>query len=115
VRAKQGFATKYRIDRLILVEQTDNPTDAISREKQIKGWTRAKKIALVRSVNPQFRDLSEGWFGDKQLAVTPPMLANGARGAAPGRNRSMKRVRDACGQLSRCASFLPALPIFLSA
>jgi len=37
--------------------------DAIKREKQIKGWLRAKKVALIVAGNPTWKDLSQGWFG----------------------------------------------------
>ena len=53
-----GFTSKYNISRLIWMEEFSSPTEAIVREKQIKGWTRAKKLALIRVTNPQFRELS---------------------------------------------------------
>jgi putative endonuclease len=59
-----GFTKKYNITRLIYHEETDDVNQAIFREKQIKGWRRSKKLELVRSVNPSFLDLSEGWFKD---------------------------------------------------
>ena len=49
---------KYRIDRLIYVENFDTAPDAIAREKQLKGWRRSKKIALINRANPDWRDLS---------------------------------------------------------
>ena len=51
------FAKKYRVTRLVYAEEYDNPTDAIAREKQLKGWRRERKNELVRSVNPEWRDL----------------------------------------------------------
>jgi putative endonuclease len=57
-----GFTKTYNVTRLIYYEETDDVKAAIFREKQIKSWGRSKKLALVRSVNPTFRDLSEGWF-----------------------------------------------------
>jgi putative endonuclease len=54
-----GFTKKYRITRLVYFDYTPNVSAAIEREKQIKGWTRAKKIALIESVNPTWVDLSE--------------------------------------------------------
>jgi putative endonuclease len=56
-----GFTTKYNIDRLVYFEATEDVNVAISREKQIKGWLRRKKIALIRSVNPSWGDLSDSW------------------------------------------------------
>jgi len=57
-----GFTKKYNIDMLAYCEDTDDVEAAIRREKQIKGWRRSKKIELIESTNPQWRDLSEGWF-----------------------------------------------------
>jgi putative endonuclease len=57
-----GFTKKYNIDMLAYYEETDDVEAAIRREKQIKGWRRSKKIGLIESMNPQWRDLSEGWF-----------------------------------------------------
>ncbi len=51
------FAKKYRVTRLVYAEEYDNPTDAIAREKQLKGWRRERKNELVRTLNPEFRDL----------------------------------------------------------
>jgi putative endonuclease len=51
------FAKKYRVSRLVYMEEYDNPTDAIAREKQLKGWRRERKNELVRTLNPDFRDL----------------------------------------------------------
>ena len=56
-----GFTAKYNIDRLVYYEATEDVNAAISREKQIKGWLRTKKIALIDSVNPGWRDLSVDW------------------------------------------------------
>lgn len=56
-----GFTKKYNITRLVYYEVTNDVKSAIIREKQIKGWLRSKKIALIESVNPQWKDLSEGW------------------------------------------------------
>ena len=55
------FTTKYRINRLIYYETYTDVRDAIAREKQIKGWRRAKKTALIATMNPEWRDLSEDW------------------------------------------------------
>jgi putative endonuclease len=57
-----GFTSKYRIGRLVYLEPFGNPLAAIEREKQIKGWVRAKKVALIEQENPGWKDLAEGWF-----------------------------------------------------
>jgi len=53
-----GFTSKYNITRLVYYEETTDVLSAISREKMIKGWVRAKKLALIESVNPTWKDLS---------------------------------------------------------
>ena len=58
-----GFTSKYNINRLVYIETFNSARNAIRREKQIKGWLRAKKVALILSGNPAWRDLSEDWFG----------------------------------------------------
>jgi putative endonuclease len=57
-----GFSAKYRIRRLVHFEETANPGAAIAREKQIKGWLRRKKIALIEASNAHWVDLAEGWY-----------------------------------------------------
>lgn len=57
-----GFTSKYNITRLVYFEETNDVSIAIAREKQVKGWLRARKIALIESVNPEWRDLSEDWY-----------------------------------------------------
>ena len=57
-----GFTNKYNIDRLLYVETVSDPISAISREKQIKKWRREKKIAIIDSMNPDWKDLSDGWY-----------------------------------------------------
>jgi len=56
-----GFASKYHADRLVYYEVSEHIRSAIAREKQIKAGSRQKKIALISSMNPEWRDLSEGW------------------------------------------------------
>jgi len=62
---KQGikgeFAARYKIDRLVYFERFGDIQAAIAREKQIKGLSRIKKIALIVSMNPEWKDLSESW------------------------------------------------------
>lgn len=56
-----GFTKRYRVNKLVYFELVDDPYAAIAREKQLKGWVRRKKLALVWSVNPHFEDLSLAW------------------------------------------------------
>lgn len=52
-----GFTKKYNINKLIYVEEYNSPIEAIEREKQIKKWTRKKKINLIKQQNPGFEEL----------------------------------------------------------
>jgi putative endonuclease len=64
-RKIEGFTRRYRVHRLVYYEETSNPEAAIEREKQIKGLRRSKKLALIRSMNPEFVDFSKGWFDEE--------------------------------------------------
>lgn len=55
----KGFTAKYNINKLVYFDYTENVISAISREKQIKGWSREKKNELIESTNPEWKDLSE--------------------------------------------------------
>jgi putative endonuclease len=57
-----GFTKRYNIIKLVYYEETDDITAAIAREKQMKGWRRKRKMALVESMNPNWRDLAKDWF-----------------------------------------------------
>jgi putative endonuclease len=57
-----GFTSKYNITQLVFFEETPDVKAAIIREKQIKGWLRTKKIAMIESMNPEWKDLSAEWF-----------------------------------------------------
>jgi putative endonuclease len=60
-KVAEGFTKRYNLTSLVFYEVHEDIRTAIEREKQIKGWTGAKKIALIESLNPQWRDLSEHW------------------------------------------------------
>ena len=53
-----GFTSRYRVPRLVYAEEHPDPRDAIRREKEIKGWLRVRKVALVEFVNPSWADLA---------------------------------------------------------
>lgn len=53
-----GFTKRYAVTRLVFFEPYGDIRNAIAREKEIKAWRREKKLALVRSMNPTFRDLT---------------------------------------------------------
>jgi putative endonuclease len=53
----RSFTARYNVDKLVYYEEFDDINNAIAREKQIKGWSRQKKLDLIKSTNPKFRDL----------------------------------------------------------
>ena len=55
------FTSRYHFDRLVYFEQTTDVRDAIAREKVLKGWTRKRKIELIKRINPTWTDLSADW------------------------------------------------------
>ncbi len=57
-----GFTAKYEVNRLLYYESFREVSSAIAREKQLKRWRREKKIGLIEKENPQWKDLSRGWF-----------------------------------------------------
>jgi len=59
---RPGFTSRYVVDRLVYFERFGEVHAAIVREKQIKGWLRIRKMALIVSMNPGWKDLSEGWY-----------------------------------------------------
>jgi putative endonuclease len=79
----EGFTDKYQVERLLYWESFDDVHRAIAREKQLKGWRRSKKIALVESLNLHWLDLAHDWY--------PWMTDSGAgRGASTPPNDSLR-------------------------
>ena len=52
-----GFTSKYSVDRLLYYEMFNTPTEAIAREKQLKGWKRVRKIELIKTMNPSMEEV----------------------------------------------------------
>jgi len=73
--AGSGLTAKCKLDRLLYFERFED-VHAIERENRIKGWLRIKRIALVVSVNPGWRDLSEEWYGRPVSAAKGLALSN---------------------------------------
>jgi len=63
-RKIEGFTKRYNVTKLVYYETYEDVREAIMREKQIKGWLRAKKIALIESLNPKWEDLRAGWYNE---------------------------------------------------
>ena len=62
-----GFTSRYNMTKLVYYEAAEDVTAAIAREKQIKGWLRKRKVVLIQSMNPEWRDLSIEWVRDPSL------------------------------------------------
>ena len=63
-----GFTKKYRVTKLVYYEATSDIRTAIEREKQLKAWRRSKKVSLVESLNPEWKDLALRWY-DSTLSI----------------------------------------------
>ena len=61
----EGFTSRYNISWLVYYAATNDVREAIAREKEIKGWLRAKKVALVNEFNPEWKDLSLEWYDEQ--------------------------------------------------
>ena len=57
-----GFSKRYHTHKLVYFEEYSHPQEAIVREKQLKGYKRYKKIALINKTNSDWDDLSDGWY-----------------------------------------------------
>lgn len=60
-KALPGFTSRYSLTRLVYCESTNDVSAAIAREKQVKGWLRSKKSALIELMNPGWDDLAQSW------------------------------------------------------
>jgi len=65
----EGFTWKYHINRLVYCETFKYVDKAIAREKQIKAWTRAKRLALIKTMNATWQDLAEDWGKPTKLQI----------------------------------------------
>jgi putative endonuclease len=61
-----GFTAQYKLDRLVYFERFQDIHNAIEQEKRIKGWLRIKKVALIVSINPTWKDFGEEWYEHHQ-------------------------------------------------
>ena len=87
--ALPGFSSRYRVCRLVWFEATNDVLVAIHREKQIKSWSRRKRIALIEHYNPEWVDLAERWFEPEHR---PRQFPSGGCGRPPVRDPSPSRA-----------------------
>ena len=78
-----GFTDRYNIDRLVYLQRYSDIRNAISREKQIKRWSRQKKLALIERENPTWLDLSEAWYQEIPILRKNPNADPSTRAATP--------------------------------
>jgi len=101
-----GFTRKYGVDRLVWYEPFQYVLNAIHREKQLKRWRRAWKIALIEADNPQWLDL---------LAEPPTQFCHPGRTPAQAGGRAGTQVTglriEAAASLENCNPWVPALPM----
>ena len=74
--AVEGFTSRYKVTQLAYYEGFDNVRNAIHREKEIKGWLRQKKIELIESINPKWKDWSAGWYNRQSDEKLREMFAS---------------------------------------
>jgi putative endonuclease len=65
----EGFTKKYHINRLVYYETFKYVNNALAREKQIKAWTRSKRLALIKTMNPAWQDLADGWGEPTKMQI----------------------------------------------
>jgi len=75
--ATDGFTSRYRVVRLVHFEETDYVHSALTREKQIKGWSRARKVDLIERKNPTWEDLAVDWYDGIAFGKADPSLRSG--------------------------------------
>jgi putative endonuclease len=70
LKLREGFTSRYNCNRLVWFEKVNDVSAAIQREKELKGWLRSKKVALIQATNPTWEDLSADWYPH----LTPEVL-----------------------------------------
>lgn len=90
----EGFTKKYHINRLVYYETFKYVNNAIAREKQIKAWTRAKRLELIKTMNPTWQDLAEGWGEATKLQIPHSVRDDNPKGETVGREKSKEEGKE---------------------
>jgi len=88
----EGFTKKYHINRLVYYEAFKYVNNALAREKQIKAWTRAKRLALIKTMNPAWQDLAEGWGDSTKLQI--PRFARDDNSGSTGGSKDLEKKEN---------------------
>ena len=83
---EESFTARYRFNMPIYFEAFSDPSQAIDREKEIKGWRREKKLRLILSTNPDWVDLSAEWTEDEGWKAIPEAEFHPTLGRQPGKS-----------------------------
>jgi putative endonuclease len=75
----EGFTKKYRVTRLIYVEEFDRAAEMVARERQLKGWIRSRKLELIHSQNPEMVDYARRTARDPSLRQPPLRMTKGRK------------------------------------
>src|SRR6202030_3340110 len=75
----EGFTKKYRVTRLVYVEQCDRAAEMVARERQPEGWTRSKKLELIHSQNPEMLDYARRTARDPSRRQPPLRMTEGPK------------------------------------
>ena len=78
----EGFTKRYHVNRLVYYEQFSDPREAIAREKEIKGWRRSKKEALIALMNPLWNDLALSLFPENRSLPAAPIGREASSGVS---------------------------------
>jgi putative endonuclease len=101
----EGFTKRYNINRLVYYEVFQHIGNAIAREKQIKAWTRAKRLALIKSMNPAWQDLAESWGEKVELQIPPVARDDKPVGVGEDDKSLSARRKDAADGTPEVAPF----------
>jgi putative endonuclease len=88
----EGFTKKYHINRLVYYETLKYVNNTLAREKRVTAWTRAKRLALIKTVNPAWQDLAEGWGEPTKLQI--PRFARDDKPKEDGKPKENDNGKD---------------------
>jgi putative endonuclease len=85
-----GFTKKYHINRLVYYEIFKYVNNALAREKQVKAWTRAKRLALIKTMDPTWQDLADDWGKPTKLQIPHSVRDDNPESVDDGENITKK-------------------------